>query len=59
MLEKLTEFVGYIPVIAGALFDTATETMTWIMSEPLALIPAVSVLVITGIGVCRKLVKGV
>lgn len=57
MLEKLTELVSFIPVITGAFFDVATDTMAWVMSEPLALIGAVACLVISGIGVAKNLAK--
>ena len=51
--------LGYVTQVSTTLFSVATSAMTWIMDNPLALIGAISMIVISGIGVARNLVRGV
>lgn len=55
----MEQVLGYVTQVATTLFSVATSAMTWIMDNPLALVGAVSCLVISGIGVARNLIRGV
>ena len=51
--------LGYVTQVATTLFSVATSAMDWVMNNELALIGAISFIVVMGIGICRKLVRGV
>ena len=55
----MEQILGYVTQVATTLFSVATSAMEWVMANPLALIGAISFLVVMGIGICRRLVKGV
>ena len=55
----MTEILAYVGQVATTAFEVATQAVTWITANPLALLGVISMLVVSFIGVARHLIRGV
>lgn len=58
-MEALTTVLGYVASIGQTFFTIAGDAVDFCMDHPLALIGVCSMLVVSGIGVARNLIRGV
>lgn len=51
--------LGYVTDVAGTFFTIAGDAVDFVMAHPIALIPICSMVVVSGVGVARNLIRGV
>lgn len=51
--------LGYVSQVATTFFSIAGDAVDFVMAHPIALIPICSMVVVSGIGVARNLIRGV
>lgn len=51
--------LGYVVQVSSTFFTIAGDAVDFIMANPIALVPICSMVVISGIGVARNLIRGV
>lgn len=57
--NALTTVLGYVGNLGSTFFNIAGQAVDFVMEHPIALIPICSMLIVTGIGVARSMIKGV
>lgn len=57
--NALTTVLGYVGDLGETFFNLAGQAVTFVTDHPIALIGLCSMIVVSGIGVARNLIKGV
>lgn len=56
---EISTFVGYLPTVTTALFNIASEAVTFITANPICLMGTILWVFVAGAGIVRSFIKGV